>query len=471
MSSETIKTRFAPSPTGFLHLGNVRTALFSWLLARHTGGVFLLRIEDTDLSRSTDEAAQAIFEDLRWLGLQWDEGPEAGGTAGPYRQSERTTIYENYYAKLQKLGLAYPCFCSPAELAVSRKVQLASGRPPRYPGTCAHLSERDVAARIERGIQPTLRFRVADGRTIKFDDLVRGSQRFLTDDIGDFIIRRADGSAAFFFTNAVDDALMGVTDVLRGEDHLSNTPRQILLLEALGLPVPRYGHISLIVGEDGGPLSKRQGSLGVRDLRERGYLPLAVNNALARLGHYYEDSVLMTFEELAKGFSVAQLGRAPARFDPAQLDHWQKLAVCSLNTHEFAEWMGEGSRGWVPASSLEGFVAAIRANVTMPEEARTWARIVYADPLEITGPATQCLEKTPPHFFEQALEVSQNDYPTFIAKLKELVPERGKRLFEPLRAALTGRLDGPELASLFVLMGSDRIRDRLRNQLRATSSC
>jgi len=462
------KTRFAPSPTGFLHLGNVRTALFSWLLARHAGGVFLLRIEDTDISRSSEEATQAIFADLRWLGLQWDEGPEAQGAAGPYRQSERTAIYEGYYARLQGLGLVYPCFCSPAELAVARKVQLASGRPPRYTGTCAQLDEREVAARFERGLKPTLRFRVPAGRTVKFHDLVRGSQRFLTDDIGDFVIRRADGSAAFFFTNAVDDALMGVTDVLRGEDHLSNTPRQLLLLEALELPAPSYGHISLIVGEDGGPLSKRHGSLGVRGLRERGYLPLAVSNTLARLGHYYEASGLMAPDGLAKGFSVAQLGRAPARFDQAQLDHWQKLAVASLSTQEFGEWMGEKAREKIPSSSLKDFVTAIRANVSTPEESASWALIVSASPLQITEPAAKGLVETPPLFFEKALHVLDacpNDYPAFIAKLKELVPERGKRLFEPLRAALTGRLDGPELANLFVLIGPDRIRDRLRKQL------
>jgi glutamyl-tRNA synthetase len=463
MSNLTTKTRFAPSPTGLLHLGNVRTALFSWLLARREEGVFLLRIEDTDLSRHQEEAVAALIQDLRWLGLNWDEGPEISGSAGPYRQSERTGIYQHYFQQLEKQELVYPCFCSQTELAVSRKTQLAAGRPPRYSGVCARLSAGEVERRLAEGQQPTLRFRVTSHRVIEFDDRVRGPQRFAAEDIGDFVIRRADGSAAFFFTNAIDDSLMGVTDVLRGEDHLSNTPRQILILDALGLRVPRYGHIAMVVGADGAPLSKRTGSLALRSLREEGYLPVAVNNTLARLGHSYPDSKFMPLAELARQFSMEHLGRAPARFDPAQLGYWQREAVTHADINALWAWMGEAVHRQVPGPARESFVQAMRANVTFPAEALRWADIVYSDRMEITEAAQHVLGETPAGFFHAALaalEQHPQDYKAFLAHLKECSGEKGKRLFEPLRAALTGRLDGPELAVLFGLIGPERIRQR-----------
>jgi nondiscriminating glutamyl-tRNA synthetase len=327
MKTMTCKTRFAPSPTGYLHLGNVRTALFNALLARREQGSFLLRIEDTDRERSRPEYVAALLEDLRWLGLDWQEGPEIGGPHPPYAQSERAAIYAGYYQRLEERGLVYPCFCSPAELALSRKTQLAAGRPPRYAGTCARLSEAERQARRRRGLQPTLRFRTPPGQLVQFIDLARGPQQFASDDIGDFIIRRADGGPQFFFANAVDDALMGITHLLRGEDHLSNTPRQLLLLEALDLPAPHYGHLALIVGADGGPLSKREGHFSVRELRATGYLPEALLNDLARIGHSYAHDHWMSLAELAEAFTLERLGRAPARYDEAQLLHWQSEAV------------------------------------------------------------------------------------------------------------------------------------------------
>ncbi|NJN46937.1 MAG: glutamate--tRNA ligase, partial [Candidatus Competibacteraceae bacterium] len=317
-NSTVVKTRFAPSPTGHIHLGNARTALFNALLAFKHSGVLLLRIEDTDQERSQDAYVRDLFEDLRWLGLDWQEGPEVEGDSGPYFQSARDAVYDRYYQALESKELVYPCFCSPTELALSRKAQLTAGRPPRYPGTCARLNEAEREVRRERGIQPTLRFRVPTGQVVEFEDLVRGPQRFQTDDIGDFIIRRADGSAQFFFTNAVDDALMAVTHVLRGEDHLTNTPRQLLLLKALDLPTPYYGHISLLVGADGSPLSKRHGSRSLRQLREAGYLPEALNNYMARLGHSYIQDDWMSANELAAEFNPERLSRAPARYDEVQ---------------------------------------------------------------------------------------------------------------------------------------------------------
>ena len=268
-------TRFAPSPTGSLHLGNARTALFNFLLARQLGGQFLLRIEDTDLERSAERYLAELIDDLHWLGLGWDAGPDIGGAHEPYRQSQRNAIYAEYFARLATSGLVYPCYCTPLELEVSRRAQLAAGRPPRYAGTCRELSAGERDAKLAGGLKPSLRFRVPQGRSVEFHDFVRGAQRFASEDIGDFIVRRADGNAAFFFCNALDDALMGVTHVLRGDDHLTNTPRQILLLEALGLDIPQYGHVALLTGMDGAPLSKRHGSVSVREFRERGFLPQA----------------------------------------------------------------------------------------------------------------------------------------------------------------------------------------------------
>ncbi|MGH6830179.1 MAG: glutamate--tRNA ligase, partial [Methylocella sp.] len=451
MTGEKITTRFAPSPTGLLHLGNVRTALFNWLFARKVQGAFLLRIEDTDRARESDSALDTLMEDLIWLGLQWDEGFRAGGAGGPYRQSERAALYAKYYEQLQEHGLAYPCFCSRGELALARKTQLAAGQAPRYPGTCARLTAEAVTRFRAQGPQPSLRFRVPAGATIEFDDSVRGAQSFRNDDIGDFVIRRSDGSAAFFFCNAIDDALMGVTDVVRGEDHLSNTPRQILILDALALRIPRYGHIALVLDEAGQPLSKRAGSLSVHALRERGYLSGAINNALARLGHTYEDPGFLETEDLIGGFSLSRLSRAPARFSPAQLDFWQREALHRTRADDVCNWMGEPVRDLVPEAARPMFIEAFRANVLLPEDALAWANIIYRGPAELSHPASQAIAEAKPGYFRAASEAlarHPDDFQRFIAMLKANVAESGKRLFLPLRAALTGRVDGPELAAL-----------------------
>ena len=463
MNSSSIKTRFAPSPTGLLHLGNVRTALFNALYARHGGGVFLLRIEDTDLERSRGEYILALKEDMHWLGLDWQEGPEADDTHGPYAQSQRSDIYQRYFAQMEDNSLAYPCFCSQRELELSRKTQLASGRPPRYAGTCARLSAEDRQKRIDKGMQPTLRFRVDDGAVVRFDDLVRGPQAFATVDIGDFVIRRADGSAAFFFSNAIDDALMEVSHVLRGEDHLTNTPRQILLQQALGLRSPLYGHISMIVGADGAPLSKRTGSRSVRELREAGYLPLAVVNYLARLGHHYENNAYLDMNGLANEFELAKLGRSPARYDSAQLDYWQRQAVQHAEAETLWQWMGAAVHAVVPAPQRDAFVAAVRANIMLPDEALHWAHVVFAETLELQGEARTHAAEAGPQFFKAAvaaIDAHPSDYAAMVEQIKRDSGAKGKALFKPLRAALTGEIDGPELAPLMTLMTAPRARAR-----------
>ncbi|BCO30963.1 glutamate--tRNA ligase 2 [Thiohalobacter sp. COW1] len=471
-----------------MHLGNARTALFNALLARHHGGVFLLRIEDTDRERSRPEHSEQLQRDLRWLGLDWQEGPGVGGEAGPYAQSERAGIYEHYYEQLIAADLAYPCYCSEQELAIARKAQQAAGQPPRYPGTCARLSADERARRAGEGRQPTLRFRVPPGEAIEFNDSVRGAQRFRSEEIGDFIIRRADGSAAFFFSNAIDDALMGVTHVLRGEDHLTNTPRQLMLLAALDLPAPAYGHIAMIVGEDGTPLSKRHGSQSLRELHATGYLPEALCNHLARLGHSCERDGYLSLEELAADFSVERLGRAPARHDPQQLLHWQKEAIQHATDAELWEWLhshrfmhGRTLADFVPRDQAIAFVQAIRDNIELPVDAFVWAANLFAETDKYDPDARQVIEAAGRAFFEAAaagINAGHEDFRAYSKALGQTAGVKGKQLFMPLRAAMTGELydpehggvwrNGPELARLWDLLGKSRIQRRLR---RAAALC
>jgi len=468
MNTAVVKTRFAPSPTGLLHLGNVRTALFSALYARHAGGMFLLRIEDTDEERSQDEHSAALQDDLRWLGLDWQEGPGVEGGAGPYFQSQRYELYQGYFDRLQQQGLAYPCFCSPRELELSRKSQLAAGRPPRYAGTCAQLSDEARQQRFDKGISPTLRFRVPARETVQFNDLVRGPQSFATDDIGDFIVRRADGSPAFFFSNAVDDALMGVTHVLRGEDHLTNTPRQILLQRVLGLPIPEYGHIAMIVGVDGAPLSKRTGSRSVKELREEGYLPQAVVNYLARLGHHYENNAYLDLGGLAREFETGKLGRSPARYDAAQLLHWQKLAVAASDDLALWKWLetfdvdGRQLEQIVPRDQLQAFVQAVRDNIVLPTDAFRLAEELFGVQLHYGEEVRKLIVEAGEGFFTSALQhIEQPDFKAFCRALSAASGKKGKALFMPLRAALTLDIHGPEMDRIWRLLAEERVRRRL----------
>ncbi len=464
MTGHLVKTRFAPSPTGWLHLGNARTALFNALLALREGGVFLLRIEDTDRERSREAFLSALLNDLRWLGTTWQEGPDAGGDAGPYRQSLRGPVYASSFERLVEAGQAYPCFCTPRELELSRKAQRAAGRPPRYAGTCAHLGRNEAEARLARGDAATLRFRVPEDELVAFDDLVRGRQQFSTDDIGDFIIRRADGSPSFFFSNALDDARMGVTHVLRGEDHLANTPRQLLLLRALDEPAPAYGHISLIVGEDGAPLSKRLGSVGVQELREQGYLPVAVVNYLARLGHSFPENDLLDLNTLARQFDLTRLAGSPARFDPAQLRHWQREAVNALAPEALWQQAPEAAKAAVPPERQPLFVETVRENVLFPAELAPWAERLFADDYEPDAAAREVVTAAGRAFFDAALQVldeAPGEFKAFANGVKAETGAKGKALFQPLRAALSRSLDGPEMGRIYVLLGTERVRRRL----------
>ncbi len=473
MSKNTVKARFAPSPTGEIHLGNLRTALFNWLYATGQGGVFLLRIEDTDRARSRSEYVEALLRELRWLGLDWREGPEAGGEHGPYFQAQRLEIYKDYYTALAKAGMTYPCFCSDTQLKLARKAQRAAGQPPRYPGTCAHLSAEEIEQKLADGGRPTLRFRVPQGETVAFDDLVRGPQRFPGGDIGDFIIRRSDGTPAFFFSNAVDDALMGVTHVLRGEDHLTNTPRQLMILRALDLPAPVYGHLSLLVGEDGSPLSKRHGSRSVRELREQGYLPGAILNYMARLGHSYSSDDYAGLETLARDFSLQRLGKAPARYDAGQLRFWQKEAVNAASDAALLAWFRQSEPGQTLSAEwsderLAALLGVVRDNVEMPADIAAWLERLSGEPLAVSEPERRLLQEAGREFFQSALsrlDAPHADFRDFARAVGEATGARGKHLFMPLRVALTGVAHGPEMARVWDWLGEDIRRARLQAAL------
>jgi nondiscriminating glutamyl-tRNA synthetase len=453
-----VVTRFAPSPTGVLHLGNARTALFSRLWARKYGGRFILRIEDTDAERSQARFREQLMGDLRWLGLDWDEGPDVGGPTGPYCQAERGEFYRDLFARLAARDLAYPCYCTAEELELSRKLQRMAGKPPRYAGTCRALTKAQRAERETRGLQATLRFAVPVDLTVEFLDAVHGPQRFASNDIGDFIIRREDGTPAFFFCNAVDDSAMGVTQVLRGDDHLTNTPRQIMLLDALGMRCPAYGHVGLLVGEDGAPLSKRHGSTSAQEFRERGFLSTAVLNHLFRLGHASDVDGWLPAAEMPAHFRPEHLGRAPARFEVSQLMHWQKETLERMSSAEIGSWLA--------ADDPMDFIELVRHNVVLPADAIAWRAVVRGELPPLGAEEQRVVSAAGPAFFAAAAAAyasSNGNLKALTTMLKERTGRKGADLFMPLRAALTGQVHGPELATLLKLMPPEIVKRRLES--------
>jgi glutamyl-tRNA synthetase len=464
-----VVTRFAPSPTGALHPGNARTALFSFLLARRYGGRFVVRIEDTDRERSKEAHVDAQLADLAWLGLDHDAGPGRNDARGPYRQSERGATYASLFARLEREGRAYPCYCTPAELEAARRSQLAAGQPPRYPGTCRGLDAAARAAREASGRRAALRFAAEGEGSVRFDDLVRGPQAVDRAALGDFPVRRADGGAVFFFCNAVDDALMGITHVLRGDDHLSNTPRQLLLLEALGLAAPRYGHLPLLLDAGGAPQSKRRGSVTVAELRGRGYLPAALLNYLVRLGHHGAPDGWVPPEDLPQNFHADKLGRAPAHFDPAQLDHWQREAVRRLDAAAAARWLAdEFPSGWEDGRR-ESAAALLKGNLLLPADVRGWLPVLDGTLPPMPAEAASAIADAGPDYFDAALASyaeSGGSFEALAEGLKARTGLKGRALYMPLRFALTGRHDGPELAALLAAMPQGVVRDRLASASR-----
>ena len=452
-------------------MGNARTALFSALLAAKKDGDFLLRIEDTDRERSKDEYTQALQRDLCWIHCKWQEGPDIGGELGPYWQSERELIYNRYYEQLESLGLAYACFCSEDQLALTRKVQRAAGHAPRYPGTCRGLSEQEIVDKLAAGIKPVLRFNVDENKTIEFDDCVKGKQKFRGQDIGDFIIRRANGFPSFMFTNAIDDSMMQVTHVFRGEDHLTNTPRQLMILQALKMRTPDYGHISLILGNDGSPLSKRHGSKSLQSLREDGWLSIALVNYMARLGHYYADNDFMTFNQLAEKFDISNLSTSPAKFDPNQMRYWQKEAISKLTHEDFWHWLSDYQIADAPRydSQLSEerkilFADAIKPNVMFPIDAWKWFDVFFSDKLIMSSDAKETVTNAGEEFFTLAIAAAEKigkDIKEIALQIKAIKGVKGKALFMPLRIAITGEPHGPDFAAISALLSQEQIIQRL----------
>ena len=349
-----------------------------------------------------------------------------------------------------------------------RKIRRSTGKPPRYAGTCRSLTPHEIQDKLAQGIKPTLRFRVPDDEIVEFEDLVHGLQRFQTNDMGDFIIRRADGTPPFLFCNALDDALMGVTHVVRGEDHLANTPRQLLLLKALNLSQPTYGHIPMILGGDGTPLAKRHGSRNIKEMREEGYLPLAIDNYLARLGHYFGHDQFKSLDELAAEFKVSSLNKSPAKFNQEQLNYWQKEAVIHMDLNATWQWLGSEVHGLVPQQYRDQFLEAVKSNLMFPKDGLYWAKVLFNHGLDIGEEQGQILKQAGPDYFRvalSALETKGPDLPAITKHIKEVLQLRGEALYSPLRVAVTGQKHGPELTKILPLIDLKEIRRRLEKAI------
>jgi nondiscriminating glutamyl-tRNA synthetase len=435
-----MRVRFAPSPTGHLHVGNARTALFNWLLARHANGTFILRIEDTDLERSTRESETAIMDDLRWMGLNWDEGVAVGGTLGPYRQTERFPIYAEHAQQLLSTGSAYYCFCSAEKLDADRQAMLQQGLPPKYAGTCRAIPRDEAASRVAAGEKAVIRLRVPVG---------------------------SDGIPAYNYAVVIDDALMQITHVVRGEDHISNTPRQVLLYEAFGWTPPTFAHLSLVMGPDHTPLSKRHGATSVAEFRAKGYLPEALTNYLALIGWSPgEGEELLSLDELARRFDLSKVAHSAGVFDEDKLAwanrHYLKSAaperIVDLSLpylREHAMVFGEPSapaREWLLAT-VPVLASSIDRLAQVPERlhtiftfdaARSLAREGLRAEMQhdaaraVAKALAQDLANTPRLTTREIFRAAAN-------RVKEKTGQKGKALFHPIRVVLTGEAEGPEL--------------------------
>lgn len=471
-----VRVRFAPSPTGNLHQGNIRTALFNFLFVKKHQGQFLLRIEDTDVERSTVEFEKSIYEDLRWLGLNWDEGHQAEGENGPYRQSERNAIYLKLLGQLEEKGHVYRCFCSAEELEVDRRRSLAAGKSFLYRGKCRNLSAEDRAAKEAEGVQPSWRFKV-EREIIKFQDLVFGEKVFDTATIGDFIIMRSSQAPVYLFSAAVDDALMKITHVIRGEDGVSNTPRQILIQRALGFEPPQFAHLPLILGPDHTLLSKRNGSASVGELRKKGYLPQALLNYLALLGWSPQsEDEFYSLDELSKLFDFDRVARHSAIFDWTKLNHFNQHYLRELDDEAFAQAVRaylkdvEFSLPSVSDEKLDATLKMLRPNIQLLSELPDWIDLLLGAPKEFSTEAKNILiGKDSKTLLQAALvelenyeeDLSEGDFRLLVDHLKKQTKFKGKQLFLPLRLALTGSEEGPELANLFASLGKEKTMERL----------
>jgi glutamyl-tRNA synthetase len=475
---KNVRVRFAPSPTGYLHVGGARTAIFNYLFARHHGGTFVLRIEDTDAERSTIESERSLLEDLRWLDLQWDEGPDAGGAHGPYRQSERLALYREVADRLVASGAAYPCFCTEDELELKREEAIAASRPSHYDGTCSRLTAPEVAARRAQGLAAAVRFRVGDG-VVRFDDAVRGAMELPHEMVGDWVILRSNGLPTYNFAAAVDDARMQISHVIRGEEHLSNTLRQIMVYQALGETHPVFAHVPLILAEDRSKLSKRHGASSVEDLRASGYLPEAAFNYLLLLGWSHPDGrEMMPREEMIRSFGIERIGKAAAVYDKKKLvwmngQYIRKLdldTLCAL----VEPFMPESLRANYSEAVRREIVAILQDSLDtlsdFPHRARifepgvapddeTRALLAAESARRVLAGMTRRLREfegvlTPEAFKEMILAAGQE------------TGLKGKDLYFPIRGAMTGSVHGPDLTRVAAVKGKEAVTRLLEEATR-----
>lgn len=464
----TVRVRFAPSPTGYLHIGGARTALFNWLYARHHDGVFILRIEDTDRERSTEEAINAIIEAMRWLGLDWNEGP--------IRQTDRLPRYEEEAQRLLDMGRAYKCYCTPEELEERRKAALTRKETPKYDRRCLALSEAERLACEKKGIKPVIRFNCPDEGTTVINDLVKGEVSFENVNLDDFVMVRADGIPTYNFAVVVDDHDMDITHVIRGDDHLSNTPRQILVYQALGYNIPEFGHLPMILGPDKTRLSKRHGATAVEAYRDEGYLPRALINYLALLGWGFEDQTIFGWEELIQKFSLEGVGKSPAVFDPAKLQWINGVYIRELSVHELANMIKPFlQRAGLAIEMYDDPWYNRLAEITQERLERLgdivslssffFHRVEYQPEsvekvLKKEG-VPDILQKTVEILSDMSFEFSSEQIEKRLRALVEETGLKAKLVFQPIRVAVTGRNISPPLFETIELLGRDTTLERL----------
>ncbi|MEC0328918.1 glutamate--tRNA ligase [Paenibacillus macerans] len=480
-----VRVRYAPSPTGHLHIGNARTALFNYLFARHHGGKFIIRIEDTDVKRNVAGGEENQLTYLKWLGMDWDESVDVGGEYGPYRQTERLDLYRPHVQDLLDRGLAYRCYCTEDELEKEREQQMARGETPRYSGKCRHLTPEQHAAYDAEGRPYSIRFRVPEGRTFAFDDLVKGTISFESDISGDFVIVKKDGIPTYNFAVVLDDHLMKISHVLRGEDHVSNTPRQLMIYDAFGWEPPVFGHMTLIVGENHKKLSKRDESViqFIEQYDQLGYLPEALFNFIALLGWSPEgEEEFFTKEELISIFDAGRLSRSPAVFDTNKLAHLNNHYIKNADPERIARLAIPHLQkaGRLPAELTAEQEAWTKALVALYQEQMTAAsdivalsELFFRSDLELEEEAAAVLaEPQVPAvlsaFLAKVEGLGEYTVENIAAAIKEVQKEtgsKGKGLFMPIRVALTGQMHGRDLNQTIFLLGQSKVADRLKARI------
>jgi glutamyl-tRNA synthetase len=471
--SDAPRVRFAPAPSGSLHVGGARTALFNWLFARRHGGTFVLRVEDTDADRVTDEAMHVLQRSLHWLGLDWDEGPGVGGPRGPYRQTERFDVYREAAARLVEGGHAYRCYCTPEELEERRRQAKATDRAPGYDGRCRRLTDDERVKLEAEGRTWALRFAIPEGRSVDFDDLVKGPQRFEHEALRDFVIVRSDGSPTYLLASGVDDLRMGMTHVIRGEDLLPSTPRQLLMFEALGEPAPQYAHLPLILGPDRAKLSKRHGAVAVEWFREHGFLPDALVNYLALLGWSPgNNEEILPRGELVERFDLSAVSRHPAIFDTEKLTWMNGEYLRALSDEEAAAGMltSLSEAGLVvDLDTLRAIAPHVKTRMKRFDEAPALLRFLFVDDVDLDEKAAASVAKVGPDYLRRAADrlasVSPWTVEGITASLDEIATSEGlnrTKGWQPIRAAVSGTMISPPLPESLELLGRDETVARLR---------